>query len=227
MLALVAALALSAVTVPPQPSGRVNDYARVLSAQTRQRLEQGLRQAEAQSSNQVVVVTLPSLDGEDIADVAYRIGQTWGLGQSGRDNGVLLVLSMAERRSRIEVGKGLEGALTDLESSIILNEVMRPYLARGDVDGAVVEGSRGILQAVQGEYRGTGRAAGGERAQSGGRSPIGTLAFFGLLLVLFIFFPRAGMFLLFSLGGGGGRRGGGGFGGGGGRFGGGGASGSW
>lgn len=219
-IALAVATTLAAVTVPEAPEGRVNDYANVLSAGNQRQLEAKLAEWERRTSNQVVVVTLPSLEGEDIADVAYRFGQAWGLGQRNRDNGVLLLVAMAERRDRIEVGKGLEGALTDLESSIILNDVMKPLLAQGRAEDAILYGTDAILTAVKGEYR--------AYPQKVRVKPMTALLFAGFLLVLFIFFPRAGMFLLFALGN---RRGGGfgdgGFRGGGGRFGGGGASGSW
>jgi uncharacterized protein len=218
------ALVLGSLTLPAQPQARVNDYAHVLSAGARAQLEQRLRDAEARTSNQVVVALFEQLEGDDIADVGYRLGQQWGLGQAGRDNGVLLVVAVKERRMRIEVGKGLEGALTDLESKIILDEVIRPAFAQGRYDDGVVLGAEAILKSVDGEFKGTGRASGAQRQRV---SPIAGLGLLGLLVVLFLFFPRAGMLLLFSLGGRGGGGGRGGFSGGGGRFGGGGASGGW
>lgn len=226
MFAPLAALALvlGSLTLPAQPQARVNDYAQVLSEGAKAQLEQRLRAAEARTSNQVVVAIFEQLEGEDIADVGYRLGQQWGLGQQGRDNGVLLLVAVKERRMRIEVGKGLEGALTDLESKIILDEVIRPAFAQGRYDDGVVLGAQAILKSVDGEFRGTGRASGAQRQRV---SPIAGLGMLALLVVLFLFFPRAGMLMLFSLGGGGGRGGRGGFSGGGGRFGGGGASGDW
>jgi uncharacterized protein len=220
------ALVLGSLTLPAQPQARVNDYAHVLSQGAGAQLEQRLREEEARTSNQVVVAIFEQLEGEDIADVGYRLGQQWGLGQAGRDNGVLLLVAVKERRMRIEVGKGLEGALTDLESKIILDEVIRPAFAQGRYDEGVVRGAEAILKSIDGEFRGTGRASGAQRQRV---SPIVGLGMLGLLVVLFLFFPRAGMLMLFSLGGGGGggRGGRGGFSGGGGRFGGGGASGDW
>jgi uncharacterized protein len=212
---------LGGLSLPDRPMGRVHDAASVLSPSARAQLEERLRAYEARTSNQVVVATFPSLEGDDIADVGYRLGQKWGIGQQGRDNGVLFVVAVAERRMRIEVGKGLEGALTDLQAKIILDEVVRPALAQGRFDLGVLRGTEAILQATAGEFRGRGQVT---------RAPVPLLAkvVIGvLLLVLFIFFPRAGMLVLWSLASGGRRRGGGGFSGGGGRFGGGGASGSW
>ena len=231
-LALVAAMVVSAVQLPARPEGRVNDLAGVMSAAARQQVETALAAAEARTSNQIVVVTLPSLEGEDIADVGYRIGRTWGIGQQGRDNGVVLVVAVAERKLRIEVGKGLEGALTDLESRVIIDEVIRPELVAGRYDSAIARGTQAIVQAVDGEFQGPGpRAVPTEGSAPRRGIPFGALIGLGLLVLLFFISPRTGMLVLGSMMMMGGRRGGGGrsggFSGGGGSFGGGGASGSW
>lgn len=228
-LALITTLVVSVVEVPDRPAGRVNDYARVLSPEVRRQVEAALAVAEARTSNQLVVVTLPSLDGEEIADVGYRVGRTWGIGQRGRDNGVLLLVAVAERRVRIEVGKGLEGALTDLESKIIIDEVIGPELVRGRFEVGLARGAEAIVQAVEGEFQGQGRVSAEGREPRRG-VPVGGLIVIGLLVLLFFVSPRTGMLVLGSMMMMGGRRGGGrggGFSGGGGSFGGGGASGSW
>jgi uncharacterized protein len=164
-----------------------------------------------------VLVTVPDLGGRDIADVAFVIGERWGLGQHRRDNGVLFVIAPSERRTRIEVGKGLEGALTDLQSHIILDEIVAPAFKSGDFDRGAREGSQAIIQAIRREFRGQ------SSRPFPFDSPFWSVGTIVLLLILFLFFPRAGMLLLFMAGRGGRQR----FAGGGGRFGGGGASGRW
>ncbi len=221
---MIRVLALSLVVVawevPAAPSGHVNDYARILSLQTVSGLEQMLSDHERQTTNQIVVVTVPTLDERSIEDASFAIAERWGIGRARRDNGVLFVVAPAEKRMRIEVGKGLEGALTDLQSHVILDEIVRPAFAENDFDRGVRDGARAIIQAIQGEFR----APSADRWPGESGSPSLHLGMLLLLLLLFLFFPRAGMLLLLAGGGRAGRRG---FSGGGGRFGGGGASGRW
>jgi uncharacterized protein len=224
VLILALLIAAADLLVPAAPAGHVNDYAKILSQSTQRELEALLTQHEAKTTNQVVVVTLPSLQGRDIADVTYAIGNAWRVGQKGKDNGVVFAVAPHERRMRIEVGKGLEGALTDLETHVIQDDVVKPAFIAGDFDRGVRDGSRAIVQAIQGEFTAPPHAQ-----TQGHGSPWPALIVVIFLVVLFICFPRAGMLLLFSgIGrGGGGGGGGGGFSGGGGSFGGGGSSGSW
>jgi uncharacterized protein len=195
----------------------VNDYAGILSRSAASEIEQTLATHERETSNQIVIVTVPTLDDRDIADVAFAIGERWGIGKRRKDNGVLFVIAPSEHRTRIEVGKGLEGALTDLQSHVILDDIVAPAFRRGDFDHGVRDGAQAIMQAVRGEFRDPSSAT------LPFDSSYWTLGLALLLLVLFLFFPRAGMLLLLMGGRGGRSR----FAGGGGRFGGGGASGRW
>lgn len=136
----------------PQLGNRVNDLARLLTPAAATRLEQKLAGFERDTSNQVAVLTIPSLQGDDIDQFSNRVAEQWKLGQKGRDNGILLVIAQAERKVRIEVGMGLQGVLPDVTASRIIREVMRPYLKNGDFDQAVSVGTDAIMAATRGEF---------------------------------------------------------------------------
>ena len=112
----------------PQLTGRVNDYARLLSPEAAASLEQKLAGFEREQSTQIVVLTIPSLQGDEIDGFSIRVAEKWKLGRKGKDNGVLLVLAQAERKVRIEVGMGLQGVLPDITTAQIIRNVMRPHL---------------------------------------------------------------------------------------------------
>jgi uncharacterized protein len=149
---------LPALEAPPL-TGRVNDLARVLSPESQQLLEQKLAAFERETSNQVVVLTVPSLKGDDIDQFSIRVADAWKIGQKGRDNGVLLVIAKEERKVRIEVGMGLQGVLPDITAGQIIRDVMRPYLKSGDYDQGIAAGVDCIIAATKGEFKGTGQAA--------------------------------------------------------------------
>ncbi|HNI89138.1 MAG TPA: TPM domain-containing protein, partial [Leptospiraceae bacterium] len=108
----------------PYLSGRVVDEAGILSEETKSSLEKKLIEQEKKTSNQLVVLTIPSLEGEVLEDYSIKVATTWKLGQKGKDNGVLLLIAKDDRKLRIEVGYGLEGTLTDVMCSrIIRNEI--------------------------------------------------------------------------------------------------------
>jgi len=218
----------------------------LLDGQTRSQLSQMLEAHEQATSEQVVVVTVPDLQGTDIADYGYQLGRAWGIGQKGKDNGALLIVAKAERKVRIEVGYGLEGQLTDAQSSIIINNVIVPSFRQGDFAGGIRAGAAAMLQVLGGDplaepQRSNAQAEGREQQRlpwpafliliiivivmirgggggRGGRGGGGGSVLTGAVL---------GSVLGGGRGGGGFGGGGGGFGGGGGGFGGGGASGGW
>ena len=211
----------------PSPTGYVNDRANILSAGTVRELERQLQDFEASDSTQIVVLTVPSLDGAALEEYSLQVAQNWGIGQRGRDNGALLLIAVQDRAMRIEVGYGLEGRLTDLLAGRIIDDEITPRFRQSDFDGGVQAGVAAMIQAVRGEYQGSGRTGdGGDR--------------FGWLVLLLFLGPwlaltrrarggrRGGIWYGGGFGGGGfGGGGGGGFSGGGGSFGGGGASGRW
>ena len=144
-------LQLHALDVP-QLSGRINDSAGLLSPAAVTALEQKLTAFERDQSTQIVVLTIPTLQGDDIAQFAIRVADTWKIGQKGKDNGVLLILAQAERKVRIEVGMGLQGVLPDITAGRIIRELMRPHLKTGDFDRGVSAGVDGIMAATRGEF---------------------------------------------------------------------------
>lgn len=233
---LLAALVVRAEVVFPALSGRVVDDANLLDAHTRAQLSQMLEAHEQATGEQVVVATVPDLQGLPIEEYGYQLGRYWGIGQKGKDNGALLIVAPQQRKVRIEVGYGLEGLLTDAQSSVIINRIILPAFKRGEMSQGIVQGSAAILQVLGGNPLAQPSRA--SSADGEGEPP--SLWAIGLFIVLVVV-----VLYLQGLGGGGrrggpgggfgggfgglggGRGGGGGFGGGGGSFGGGGSSGSW
>ena len=152
VLATVLCSSAAALEVPKRPTGYVTDRAGLLPAVIRSRLESILGQFERTTTNQIVVVTLPSLEGDSLEAFSIRLAEAWKVGQRGKDNGVILLIVKDDRKMRIEVGYGLEGALTDAESSLIINQVMRPKFQQEDYVGGITHGVTAILKAVEGEF---------------------------------------------------------------------------
>ena len=155
--ALLAALALPVAALAqdidfPALTGRVVDAASLLDPATEAALDARLAAHESASSDQVVVATVPSLDGRDVADYANRLGRAWGIGTAENDNGVLLVVAPNERAVRIEVGYGLEGALPDALAGRIVRREILPAFRSGDYAGGIEAGTDAILRAIEGEY---------------------------------------------------------------------------
>jgi len=144
----VASLALAAELMPL--TGRVVDRADMIDPATEATITQRLADFETKSSDQIVVATIPSLDGETIEQFANRQFRAWGLGQAGEDNGVLLLVARDDRKMRIEVGYGLEGNLTDLLSSLIIQDTMVPRFRAGDFSGGVSAAVDDIIKVLEG-----------------------------------------------------------------------------
>jgi len=154
ILALFLALASSAFALElPQLRGHVNDYAAMLSPATVAGLEQRLADFERSDSTQIVVLTVPTLGGEVLEDFSIRVAEAWKIGQKGSDNGVILILARDERKIRLEVGRGLEGKLTDLTAGRIIRADIAPRFKAGDIDGGIVAGVEAIMAVVKGEYK--------------------------------------------------------------------------
>ncbi|TGL88697.1 YgcG family protein [Leptospira congkakensis] len=136
----------------PKLERRVMDHAGILSEATKNQLEASLKQFEAETSNQIAVYTTPSLHDEVIEDVAIQIFDEWKLGQKSKNNGILLLIAPNERKLRIEVGRGLEGALTDIQAKQIIRNEITPSFKTKDMDGGVTAGVNAIMAAIRGEY---------------------------------------------------------------------------
>ncbi len=150
-LLLVLPAAVFALEVP-YLSGHVVDEAQILSASTEDALSEKLAAHEKATSNQVVVLTIPSLEGEVLEQFSLRTAETWKLGQKDKDNGVLLLIARDERKLRIEVGYGLEGDLTDVQASRIIRGEIVPHFKDGDFDGGITAGVEAILGTIEGTY---------------------------------------------------------------------------
>ncbi|HEY9050490.1 MAG TPA: TPM domain-containing protein [Gammaproteobacteria bacterium] len=136
----------------PELSGRVVDNANLLSGAEERELTEILAGHEQETSNQLVIVTVPGLQGYSIEDFGYQLGRHWGIGQEGRDNGVLLIVAPTERKVRIEVGYGLEHALTDAISHNIIQNVILPQFKEQKFNQGIKQGVNAILSAIKGTY---------------------------------------------------------------------------
>lgn len=236
---LLAAPARAADLKFPPLTGRVVDGAGILSASTIGELDEMLAQHEKNSGEQVVLVTLDSLQGHSIEDYGYQLGRYWGIGQKGKNTGAILIVAPHERKVRIEVGYGLEGQLTDALSRVIIESKITPQFRSGDFNAGVLAGTASILRAL-GDDAAANLHPEPEPVPQSSRD-IGPWVIPGFMLiyfliVVFINLRRRRHPYLMHRGGpysgsggffGGGSSNGGGFSGGGGSFGGGGASGSW
>lgn len=154
--ALLAALALCFLAIAasaaelPALTGRVVDNADLIDADTEAALVARLEGFENKSSDQIVVATVPDLDGEAIEPYANRLFRAWGLGQAGENNGILLLVSRDDRKMRIEVGYGLEGTLTDLHSKLIIENTMVPAFRAGDFSGGIWRAVEDIIMVLEG-----------------------------------------------------------------------------
>lgn len=177
----------------PYLSGRVNDLAGLLDEATRERLEQKLARLEQATGAQVVVLIIPSLEGESLEEFSHRVASTWQLGQKGKDNGVLFLIAINDRKMRLEVGYGLEAVLPDATCRRILDNLVRPRFRAGDFGGGVEAGVEALAKALQGQ------ALPEEAQKSPKRGGGGELGFFGTLLFLGVFLIVVGMFSLLAL----------------------------
>src|SRR5487761_2373261 len=234
----------------PEPPMAVNDYGHFLEPFQKDALEQKLRNYNDSTSSAIVIVTVPDLQGYDIPQLSLKYLREWGIGTKGKNNGVLILVSKAERKARIETGSGMEGVLPDILCKQIIDERMIPFFKQDDYYRGFDNTVDAIIQAAAGEYKAD------PASQKSGRPSIKTILFLVVLFFLLISFLGGGgggggsymsrrgssglgglpWFIAGSLLGGGGGGSGGGFGGGGGGGfggfgggggGGGGASGGW
>jgi uncharacterized protein len=240
VFSLIILFPLSALKVPAL-KGRINDYAGILDQREERQLENYLAQFENASSIQIAILTIKSLEGEDLEDYSIRVADAWKLGQKSDDNGVLLLIALQEKKLRIEVGYGLEGSLTDAKSGYIIRNYITPYFKKGDFYSGIAAGIQAITGVLSNELNISDEQIAQSRQQEeSGRSQIPLGLFIFLFMIFFGGFGRrrrgglfTALFLGSLLGGGRSGRSGGGFGGfggfsgGGGGFGGGGASGGW
>jgi uncharacterized protein len=186
----------------PELTRRVTDLSHILSDNAIARIESQLKAHEEATSNQIAVLTVPSLEGDSIEEVAVKVFESWKLGQKSKSNGVLLLVAPNERKMRIEVGYGLEGSLTDLQASRIVKKIIRPKFKAGDMDGGIEDGVSAIIATIQGEYKpessdvNTSSASSDSQGSAISRIVIGIgFLVFGFIIPGFVSF----IFLIFSL----------------------------
>lgn len=243
---LASTVSFAAAAVPEMPDNYVVDLAGIINDDVELNLNAYLRELEQKTTAQVVVLTVQSLEGESIEEASLRTAEKWRLGQKGKDNGLLLFVSVQDRKYRFEVGYGLEGILPDSLVGSIGREYLVPYFRKGDYSGGIFLSALAAANKIASnegvEITGMPKIEASSREQGvRGKKQIGVfdaiigIAFLIGLLILFIKNPRLFLLLMLALSMGGRRSGwsggrgfgGGGFGGGGGGFGGGGASGRW
>lgn len=181
----------------PALTGRVVDGANVIDAATRDAITQKLAAFEAKSSDQIVVVTVASLDGEAIEPYSNRLYRAWALGQKQENNGVLLVVAPSDRKVRIEVGYGLEGTLTDLLSRLIIENAIIPGFRSGDYSGGIARGVDDILTVLSGDS-----AELQARAKRNIQKESSNIDWFGVIFIsiwVLIFFGGFGMAIMASV----------------------------
>ncbi len=176
---------LFALDVPERPEGYVSDYAKMVSPSAEADLEKTLEQFETETTNQVVVVTFPSLEGENLEDFSILLAEKWKIGQEGRDNGVILAVFKNDRKVRIEVGYGLEGTLPDATAKLIIENEIVPRFRAGQFDEGVRQGVTAILAATRGEYRAEASSGDGDEVKLVGILLLSSVIL-GLSLSLFL-----------------------------------------
>jgi uncharacterized protein len=205
LLLLITALSnvhLARCTEIPYLSGRVNDYAQILSEDARELLSEKLKEHEDSTTNQVVVLTLLSLQGESIEDFSNEIFNVWGLGQQGQDNGILILVVPDERRMRIEVGYGLEASVPDIIAGRIIREIMTPRFRDGDFDGGITEGTLAVIDILEGEElpEPTGSYEQGDSSSMSGLPDLDSgMSLIGRLLFGAFIFGIIGLFTFFGI----------------------------
>lgn len=181
---------LTALTGPatalsvPAYKGYINDYAEIISPAIESKLERALQSFELTDSTQIAVLTISSLEGDSLEDFSIRTVEQWQVGQKGKDNGVLFLIVSKDRQMRLEVGRGLEGVLTDLMSGRIIDQVVAPFFKAGKYEAGIESGLAAIIQTTRGEFKASQLPRRRSRGQEA--SPLFTYLFFGVMLISFL-----------------------------------------
>ncbi len=230
----------------PQPTGYVNDFAGIISYENKSGLNSYLTELDKKTGVQIAVVTLSSLQGNAVEDVALDIGRKWGIGQKGKNNGIVILVATGDRKMRIEVGYGLEGIIPDGKAGRIRDDYMIPQFKQGNMEKGIINGTIAVASEIATAYKVQMPAEFNSFASELSQAPTSSekrkssSLDFIILIIFIIFFilsPRNFLWFLLGFAGGGSSNYGSGFGGGssgdsfggfgGGSFGGGGSSGSW
>jgi len=193
LLALLLLVAPASAQTFPKLTGRVVDDAHLLSDSQKIDLDSKLAALEAGSGRQLVVATIPSLEGRTIEDYGYRLGRTWAIGQKGKDDGVILLVAPNERKVRIETGYGARVFVTDAVSSVIIREAILPRFKAGDMGGGIVAGADQLIQFMSlpaAEMQKRAAAVGAqEKQRASGSAPGFVPILFWIIIILFVIMP--------------------------------------
>lgn len=194
IMVFISNVAFAAISIPARPATNiyVQDYAKIITPDTERQIQSAGKELAARTKAQVVVVTVPSLNGAVIGDYALSLFRNWGIGDKQKNNGVLLLVALKERKSRIEVGYGLEGALPDAKTGRIQDEYMIPYFKKGNYDKGILNAYSVLVNEVAKEYKVTLAQAKVPKAK---QDIDGVWFFIGLAIVLL---PIVGIIWLFT-----------------------------
>ncbi len=167
-----------------QPNGFVNDYAGIISPTAKQELENTLATFQKDTTNEIAVVTIKSLQGDTIENFAVKLFEDWKIGKQDKDNGILILIAEQDRKMRIEVGYGLEGSLTDAQSYWIIKNLMTPAFKNGDYSGGISSAVDKIILAVRGESDIPSQSTGDEQDT---KLDLESLFEFAIYIVFFVF----------------------------------------
>lgn len=230
-----AVCAMAAEVRIPELTGRVVDNAGMLSQGGRQVVEGAILRLESQTGGQMAVLTVKSLDGSDIETFGIKTAEKWKIGHKGKDNGAILIISLGDRKTRLEIGYGWEGFVNDARAGDILRD-MAPYFRSGDIAGGMAYAVDSVSAFVSGKPQSSAAPQSTKKAEAKGPLKLGgfELLILGVIVIILLLRSYSSNSGYGTFGGGGysgggffGGGGGGGFSGGGGGFGGGGSSGSW
>ncbi|WP_423149587.1 TPM domain-containing protein [Rubrolithibacter danxiaensis] len=178
---------------PEKPNRLVNDYTNTLTAEQAEQLERKLVAFDDSTSTQIAVVLINSLEGYDVADYAVRLAEQWGIGREKKNNGVLLLASLGDRRVTIQTGYGVEGALPDIIANRIIENEIKPNFKEGNYYQGLEQGTDAIIAATKGEYKNDNP----KKNNKGSKFPFGLIV---IIIIIIVIISRKGG------GGGGGRR---------------------
>ncbi len=194
----------------PVLKAHVNDYGNMMPPETRANIEAELKAFEQSDSTQVVILTVPSLEGETLEEFSIKVAEAWKIGQREKDNGIILLVSNQDRKISIEVGRGLEGRLTDLMAGRIIEYVIKPRFKRGDFNGGFIAATQAMIDVVRGEFKADENQTLKRRKKS---TPLPVVLLFSAIMLVSlgrisrilggaagaIGFPLAGLFMVFLL----------------------------
>lgn len=168
--------------MPPAPPKYFNDFAGVTRPDTQSRLNQALEQFEKDTSSQIVVAVFPKMESDSsVEDYVNRMFKAWKIGQAQKNNGVLLAVFIQDRKMRIEVGYGLEGAIPDAIAKRIIDNELKPRFRNNDFDGGLSAAANALMLAARGEYKGTGRTTASSKVSGNALGLLCPLIFLAML----------------------------------------------